>query len=367
MFKVCAIMSVYNEEDIIEETIGKLISSGIDVYVLDNGCTDKTIEKISHYVGRGIVEIKKFLTEENNKKMYVWSLILNEIESVSKELKYDWFIFVDADEIRYSPWPGYSLLEGVERVDSEGYNLINFKLYNFRVTEKSIICKDYENSLPYYSLPESNSDIQIKAWKKSSTINISKFGGHIASVPNPLLYPIKFIHKHYPIRSIEHGFKKLKKERLNIYSELEKNKGWHLHYSDVNFETLKGIIWKQGDLKLYEHNSELLDIHIESNKISINMIKVLSELQLNEVLLHVNNKIQDIFQIDSKKSSEILSVINKIIELLFNNNLPELNLEKRDENIIKYVLQVYKSYYEFRALPLQARAITALLVKLDKN
>ena len=32
MFKVCALMSVYNEEDIIEESIGKLISSD-DVYI----------------------------------------------------------------------------------------------------------------------------------------------------------------------------------------------------------------------------------------------------------------------------------------------------------------------------------------------
>ena len=76
---------------------------------------------------------------------------------------------------------------------------------------------------------------------------------------------------------------------------------------------------------------------------------------------------KDFFQINNKKSSEILIVIDKIIELLFNNNLPALNINKKDEKIIKYVLKVYKSYYEFKALPLHSRAITALLVKLDKN
>jgi hypothetical protein len=361
MFKVCALMSIYNEEDIIEESVSKLIASGVDVYVIDNGSTDKTIEKISHLVGRGVVEIKTLHTEEDNKKVYKWELILEQIEKISKILMYDWFIFVDADEIRYSPWPGYSLLEGVERVNNEGYNLINFKLFNFRVNEKTVSAKEFENSLTHYSKPEENTSIQIKAWKKTEIINITQYGGHIASVPNPKLYPVKFIHKHYPIRSIEHGFKKLRNERLNIYSEEEKNKGWHLHYSDVNFETLKGIIWKESELKFYSHNEELLQIHVEANELVVNLINKVIDEDIEKLLDGVINSTAEIFEISREKAKEILMITSKIINLYFSSKMPNLMLEEKDKKIITYILKFYNSYYDIKGMPLHARGIQKII------
>ena len=42
--RVCAIMSAYNEADVIHESIQKLIQQEVDVYLLDNGSTDETVE-----------------------------------------------------------------------------------------------------------------------------------------------------------------------------------------------------------------------------------------------------------------------------------------------------------------------------------
>ena len=65
MIKSCALMTVYNEEDVIVESVTKLIDQGIDVFIFNNMSTDSTIDKISHLVGKGIVDIQdvKFLED----------------------------------------------------------------------------------------------------------------------------------------------------------------------------------------------------------------------------------------------------------------------------------------------------------------
>lgn len=78
-------------------------------------------------------------------------------------MHHDWFLHVDADEVRYAPWPGLSLREGIGRVDAAGYNLINFKLFNFRLTEGTVIGSDFESSMPMYSGAERFNQRQVKA------------------------------------------------------------------------------------------------------------------------------------------------------------------------------------------------------------
>ena len=53
----------------------------------------------------------------------------------------DWYIHMDLDEIRKSPWLDCSLRDGMYHVDQEGYNAIEFAVINFH----PIDTKDYPN------------------------------------------------------------------------------------------------------------------------------------------------------------------------------------------------------------------------------
>ena len=122
-------MSAYNEADIIHESILKLIQQEVDVYLLDNGSTDKTKDIASQFLEKGLIQVEKCIYKENEKEVYDWTSLLRRKEELSKQLDYDWFIHVDADEIRYSPWEKYNLREGIHLVDQMGFNLINFRLF----------------------------------------------------------------------------------------------------------------------------------------------------------------------------------------------------------------------------------------------
>jgi glycosyltransferase involved in cell wall biosynthesis len=120
-------MSVFNEEDIIEEAVQKMIQNGVDVFVLDNGCTDGSIAKIQKFVGKGVVDIFHYVTIEDGRKVFKLADILDQFQKLSSKLNYDWYLISDADEIKLSPWRDCNLSEGIDKVDKLGYNLINFK------------------------------------------------------------------------------------------------------------------------------------------------------------------------------------------------------------------------------------------------
>ena len=184
MKTACAIMAVYNEADIVRETTEKLISQGVDVFLVDNASTDGTADRVADLVGRGVVAIEQARFFEDGREVYNWTELLKLKEHLSRRLGYDWYLHVDADEIRYSPWPGVSLREGLDRVDAAGYNLVNFKLFNFRLTEDTVFDGEFERSMPLYSGVERYNQRQVKAWKFHPDVNIASLGGHHIWVPN---------------------------------------------------------------------------------------------------------------------------------------------------------------------------------------
>ena len=317
--RTCAIMSSFNEADIIEESISKLIKQGVDVYLIDNGSTDKSVEIAQNFLNKGLIEIKISKFYENGREVYDWTKLLELKQEIAKNLDYDWFIHVDADEIRYSPWKKYSLNEGISIVDGMGYNLINFKLFNFHLTINQKNCQSIEESMQYYSKGEDFNRMQVKAWKKDKEIDLIRFAGHIAIIKEPKIFPIRFVHKHYPIRSVEQGVRKILKERLCRYSQADKIKGWHIHYDDMNVtkEELKNkIIKNQSSLKLFEIEDVYDDLLLESTRI-ISVLQSFnnsSQLQLNDKKLY---QIMENCKIDGNSIiDDFKLIINKVQALI---------------------------------------------------
>ena len=235
-FRALAIMPAFNEADVIYHAIGALVAGGVDVYLIDHESTDGTAEAAAPWLGRGLVRIERFPEEagygERNHGVMVWREILRRVQEVSGEVSADWYLFVNADEFREAPWPGMTLAEGLREVDELGYSAVNFDLFNFRPTDDSFRPgDDPRGQLRYYEPPGRHDLLQVKAWKRQSqVVDLVHHGGHDVLFEGKRVFPVPFILRHYPIRSSDHGIRKVLGERLPRFAAEERADGWHVQY-----------------------------------------------------------------------------------------------------------------------------------------
>jgi len=241
--RIVAIISAHNEGDVIYHVIGDLVKQGIEVYLLDHCSNDDTVAEASKWFGKGLIHIERFPDDCNyselNKTMYIWQDILKRKEQLAATLGADWYIHHDADEFRESPVPGISLRSGIILADRLGFNAIDFALLNFRPTDNSFAhWGDVRESLRWFEWGEEFNSLQIKAWKNTGKpVDLTTHAGHSVLFQGRLIFPLKFILRHYPIRSQQHGLEKVLKQRKTRFLQEERDKGWHLQYDAVQEDT----------------------------------------------------------------------------------------------------------------------------------
>jgi hypothetical protein len=340
MKTACALLATFNEADIVLETVSKLISSGVEVYVIDNGSTDRTLEILGPLVGRGIVDIRTVKFFEGDREVYNWGALLKMKEDLSRELGFDWYLHVDADEIRYSPWPQLSLREGIDRVDQSGYNLINFKLFNFRLTEDLTSSVDYETDMQNYSAGEYFNQYQVKAWKAHHAVDISANGGHIARRPDGRLFPIRFIHKHFPIRSLDHGRRKILLERKLRFTQSERLRGWHVQYNDAEAVDAQEVFWSKNNLVRFDMQRECMSLLEEGADMACNMLSLMDienmESEIEGALIDRHAKSSSAFG----HAKELFSVAHRIFTLSRNGVVPPIRASGSDIEFLQAALRM---------------------------
>lgn len=237
--RIIALMSSYNEGDVISQVIGDLIENGVAVYLIDNRSTDNTVAEASKWLGKGLLKIEQFPGEAAGysarcSKEYVWAEILRRKEELSSQLDAAWFLHVDADEFRESPWPGKTLAEAIFQVDELGYSAINFELLNFRPTNDHFVPgQDVRKYLSSYQPGELFDAMQVKAWKNPKTrVEIAANAGHSINFPGRKIFPLNFILRHYPIRGETHGRRKVFSDRLPRFAKEEVAHNWHVQYNE---------------------------------------------------------------------------------------------------------------------------------------
>lgn len=241
--KIIAIIAAHNEGDIIYHVIGDLIANGVSVYLIDNQSRDNTVQAASRWLGKGLMHIERF-PEESGFPIecadeYRWREILLRKEQLATQLGADWYIHADADEFRESPWDGMTLHAAISRVDQAGYNAIDFELLNFRPTDNAFIPgEDVRTYLTGFEWGEDFNSLQIKAWKHTGVrVDLASHGGHNVSFPGRKIFPVRFILRHYPIRSQEHGIRKVFQDRKQRFSRVEREGGWHIQYDHIASES----------------------------------------------------------------------------------------------------------------------------------
>lgn len=249
-FRVVALISTYNEIDVIEPVIKHLLQNKIDVYIIDNWSTDGTFEKSQNYINEGVIGVERW-PKSGPLDTYAWTGILERKEELSAEIQADWFIHHDADEIRESPWENIKLRDAIYFVNSQGFNAIDFTVLNFppidNTYQSGSSLKDHFTHFRFGGKP---SDFrQVKAWKKSDDpIDLVTSGGHNVDFPDKKVFPYNFLLKHYPIRSQEQAIRKIFMDRKPRWDNIEKQRGWHNHYDSITLQSSfiknpKGLIY----------------------------------------------------------------------------------------------------------------------------
>jgi hypothetical protein len=235
-FSVVAIIAAFNEADIIGQVVGDLVGQGVGVYVLDHGSTDGTVAALEPYVGHGVIAVERFPKDADaatgDADRFTWERILRRKEALAWELDATWFIHHDADEFRESPWGDVSFLEGIRHVDAAGYNAIDFAVLNFwPIHDEFRSGDDVRQAFPFYERGRDWDRVQIRCWKKvEGPVDLASSGGHEACFPGRKVFPIRFLLRHYPIRSQAHGARKVFVERRPRFLSAERERGWHVQY-----------------------------------------------------------------------------------------------------------------------------------------
>jgi hypothetical protein len=230
--RVTAIISAYNEADIIAQTVADLVLQGIAVHVIDDHSTDGTVAALRDSSGMVRIEtLERPPGAPGSVNEFPWSGVLVRKQQLARELDADWFIHHDADEFRESPWGHLNLRQGIELVDRLGYNAIDFAVLNFWPThDRFDPASDVRDSFPYYEAGARFDEVQVKCWKKTPDVELVSSGGHEAVFEGRRVFPLRFLLRHYPIRGQAHGTRKVFDERRGRFSADERQRGWHVQY-----------------------------------------------------------------------------------------------------------------------------------------
>jgi len=233
-FSVIAVMTAYNEEDVIGPSIEALLKGGIGVHLIDNWSTDRTYQIAEGFLGRGLVGLERYPQAATS--LFDLGGLLERVEVVAARSKSDWCIHHDADERRTGPWPNRSLRDALWTAQSSGFNAVDHTVLNFRPVDNGFVPgTDYEGYFRHFELGRTLDSLrQIKAWRNSGVrVRLADFGGHEAAFEGRRVFPYKFLLKHYPVRSKAHGERKILIERRARWNPAERAKGWHVQYDEL--------------------------------------------------------------------------------------------------------------------------------------
>jgi glycosyltransferase involved in cell wall biosynthesis len=223
--RIVALLAVRNEELYMSRCLEHLYQQGVETCVIDNDSTDKTIAIAQKYMGRGVFRIEK----KEYPGFYDWAGLLQMKQKLAREIDADWFIHHDADEIREASAPYKTLRNGIEFVDREGYNAINFDEFVFVPVSdnESFEGKDFVEAMRYYYFFEPGQLRRVNAWKNvGQPVDLIASAGHAVRFEGRKVFPVNFVLRHYIALSREHAIRKYGKERIYSVSEI-KERGWH--------------------------------------------------------------------------------------------------------------------------------------------
>ena len=234
-----AIITSYNDQDIIYSIIEESLKEECDVYLIDNWSSDGTWEIIEKLKCKYPDNIKtERWPADGPSDNYEWKMLLDRKSTIAADNPEKWIIHQDSDEYRKSFIEGQSLGKTLNIIFSHGYDLVDFTLTNFyphdECFNKGIKPEEYFKFYKFGDRPGHFS--QCKAWyqKDKVLIDLSSTGGHVAKRDEGFkIYPYKLMNIHFPLRSSIHAKNKILIERGERGEKERNSNGWHTHYIKI--------------------------------------------------------------------------------------------------------------------------------------
>ncbi len=250
--RVVAIIAAYNEERFIAACLENLFRQGVEAYLIDNCSTDETLAIARRYLGHGLIGIESFPRPEG---LYNWEALLRRKEELAATLEADWFMHVDADEVRLPPRSHQTLAEAFAEVDAQGYNAVDFLEFTFTPTreEPDHDHPDFQRTMRRYYPFRPWSPHRLNAWRRQpAPVELAWYGGHRVRFPGLRIAPILFPMRHYLFLSVPHF---LYKYTTRIYDPAELKRGWHGWRTRLNPHLIN--LPSEDSLRLYTSDDEL--------------------------------------------------------------------------------------------------------------
>lgn len=250
--RVVALLATYNEERFITGCLEHLIGQGVEVYLIDNSSTDRTVEIAERYLGRGLIDIEPFPRTEG---VYKWRSILERKELLATTLEADWFMHADADEVRLPPRSARTLAQSFAEVEAQGFNAVNFLEFTFVPTREA---PDHDHprfwqTMRWYYPFLPRYPHRLNAWKpQPERVELAPSGGHRVRFPGLRMYPESFKMRHYLFLSVAHAVSKYVERS---YDPAEVQGGWHGWRARLMAEKIE--LPSQKDLRFYTSDDEL--------------------------------------------------------------------------------------------------------------
>jgi glycosyltransferase involved in cell wall biosynthesis len=250
--RVIAIIAAYNEERFIAGCLEHLFRQGVLVYLIDNCSNDETATIARRYLGRGLIDIESFPRTSGR---YDWRALLLRKEELAATLEADWFMHVDADEVRLAPRAGQTLAEAFAEVDAQGYNAVNFLEFTFIPTreEPDHDHPEFQRTMRRYYPFLPWSPHRLNAWRRQpARVELAWYGGHRVRFPGLRVADTFFPMRHYLFLSVAHF---LAKYAGRVYDPAEVKRGWHGWRNRLKPDLIK--LPSQDELRLYTSDHEL--------------------------------------------------------------------------------------------------------------
>jgi len=228
--KIIAFITVYNEEEMIGKCIENAREQGLDVIVIDNGCTDRTIE---------IAKDLGVLVSEHKTEKYDVVAMITWAVSQAKRIGCDWYAVKDADEM-FETYDGRKVIEVVNDADILGYNCMRFDMYEFWPTvDDDLSITDFTERIQYYSYYASHRLSMIKNNPEIWVANPHEARGTVKESPN------KLILRHYKFIGLEQGREKVKSRLSRVCNPETRGLQYRKFTDESKYYVLEEEVYKR--------------------------------------------------------------------------------------------------------------------------
>jgi glycosyltransferase involved in cell wall biosynthesis len=261
--KIVAILQTYNEQRFVGCCIDHLHTHGVHVYLVDNESTDATVAIAEQRLTQNLIGIETLAREG----VYSQRAQLGRKEQLAQSLEADWFIHVDADELRVTPHPRQSLAQAIAAIDEAGFNAVNFLEFSFVPTREhpDHDHPEFARTMRSYYPFQPSFPHRLNAWKRQEgPVDLSSSGGHRIKFPGLRMAPESLYSRHYLFLSLAQLASKYGSRR---FPADELAAGWHRVRAQVDPSKVK--LPSESQLRTYvadhlldpsePHKRELID------------------------------------------------------------------------------------------------------------